>query len=151
MGYTTEFKGEFRMTPAPSAELVLAIMDLAECEDRAEQPAGCPDSWCQWTVTKDRQGIKWNHSEKFYNYQEWLQWIIDNLLKPNGVTLTGSVEYQGEEVGDCGILSVEDGVVRRRKLSVVTDDLAELVAFRDFVLASRWGEQIAQAWKGRRK
>lgn len=31
-------------------------------------PSSQPSLWCDWIPTKDRRGIEWNGSEKFYAY-----------------------------------------------------------------------------------
>jgi hypothetical protein len=74
-------------------------------------PAGQPGLWCQWIPTLDMQGIQWDGNEKFYNYVEWLEYIIENFLKPWGFTLNGEVEYQGEDPGDTGFITVKDNEV----------------------------------------
>jgi hypothetical protein len=56
-------------------------------------------------------GIEWDGGEKFYNYTEWLVYIINKLLEPNGYVLNGVVQWQGEEVGDVGEIFVEDNKV----------------------------------------
>lgn len=74
-------------------------------------PAGQPGLWCHWVPTTDRMGIKWDESEKFYEYKEWLQYIVQHFLKPWGYTCSGSVTWQGEDESDKGILVVTDNVV----------------------------------------
>lgn len=108
MGYTTEFEGRFDFDKPMDAELVLFMMDI---DDQRGKLPGAPDGYCQWVVTKDRLHIMWDGNEKFYDYVEWLQWLIDNKFKPAGLMLTGSVKYSGEEMEDCGTLSIVDGVV----------------------------------------
>jgi hypothetical protein len=56
-------------------------------------------------------GIEWDGGEKFYNYTEWLVYLINKILKPNGYVLNGVVQWQGEEVGDVGEIFVEDNKV----------------------------------------
>jgi hypothetical protein len=70
-----------------------------------------PGLWCQWTPSDDRMGIEWDCGEKFYNYTEWLVYLIHKILAPNGYVLNGTVKWQGEEVGDVGKIIVEDNRV----------------------------------------
>jgi hypothetical protein len=70
-----------------------------------------PGLWCQWVPTDDGTEIEWNGAEKFYHYIEWLEYIIENFLKPWGYKLNGLVEWQGEERGDTGVIQVVDNVV----------------------------------------
>src|SRR5262245_45524459 len=50
--------------------------------DGGEPPWGQPGLWCQWVPTPDRQGIVWDRLEKFYNYVDWLRYLIEHFLKP---------------------------------------------------------------------
>jgi hypothetical protein len=78
-------------------------------------PSTQPSLWCQWIPTEDNMGIEWDGNEKFYCYDEWLAYIIDNFLKPWGITLSGEVEFQGEENDDTGKIIVVDNVVSIEK------------------------------------
>jgi predicted phosphohydrolase len=55
--------------------------------------------------------IEWDGGEKFYNYTEWLVYLINKVLAPNGYVLNGVVEWSGEETGDVGEITVEDNKV----------------------------------------
>ena len=79
--------------------------------DYNEPPKTQPGLWCKWTVGKDNQSIEWDGCEKFYHYKEWLEYIIDNFLKPWGHTLNGIVEYQGEDPDDSGEITVTNNIV----------------------------------------
>lgn len=76
--------------------------------DYNRQPTTQPGLWCQWMAT-DANTIEWDGGEKFYYYSEWLQYIIDNFLTPNGIELSGAVEYFGEDYDDRGIIEIENG------------------------------------------
>lgn len=77
-------------------------------------PKTQPGLWCDWAPTDDGKGIEWNGREKFYNYVEWLEYIIANFLAPKGYVLNGQVQYQGEDIEDQGVLSVKDNILRVR-------------------------------------
>jgi len=80
--------------------------------DYNRPPSTQPGLWCQWRPTQNRKGIKWDEGEKFYNYIEWLQYIIDNFLKEKGYILNGSVNWQGERNEDIGTIQViENNIV----------------------------------------
>jgi hypothetical protein len=79
--------------------------------DYNEPPSTQPSLWCQWKPTSDRMGIEWDGGEKFYNYTEWLVYLIHKFLAPNGYVLNGVVEWSGEESGDVGEIFVEDNKV----------------------------------------
>jgi hypothetical protein len=76
-----------------------------------DPPAGQPGLWCQWVPTEDRTGIEWNGMEKFYDYTEWLAYLIEHFLEPWGYVLNGEVEWQGEDLEDLGKLVVKDNMV----------------------------------------
>lgn len=76
-----------------------------------QPPKTQPGLWCQWRPTSDGTGIEWDGMEKFYNYVEWLEYIINSILAPRGYVLNGSVEWRGEESGDCGTITVENNKV----------------------------------------
>ena len=146
MGYTTEFEGKFSLSAPAPAEVVLAIRDLDG--RKGKLPPGTtpwPDGYCQWVLTADLTGIEWDGEEKFYDYVEWLQAIIDNVLKPAGVALTGTVKYQGESFDDAGTLSVVDGEVVTKETGV---EIADLRAFKDFAIRE-YGEEIVEAYRRR--
>ena len=68
-----------------------------------------PGLWCQWKVTED--ALEWDGGEKFYNYEEWLEYLIDNFFEPLGYILNGEIAWQGEENDDFGTISVEDNII----------------------------------------
>jgi hypothetical protein len=74
-------------------------------------PEGQPGLWCQWVPTKDGKGIEWNGAEKFYEYVEWLEYIIEHFLISWGYTLNGEVEWCGENRDDIGKIIVTDNEV----------------------------------------
>ena len=73
-------------------------------------PIGQPGLWCQWIITEDSE-LKWDGGEKFYCYEEWLDYLIDNFFEPLGYVLNGDIEWQGEESDDFGIIHVVDNMV----------------------------------------
>jgi hypothetical protein len=81
--------------------------------DYNEPPSGQPGLWCQWIPTEDGAGIEWDGGEKFYNYQEWLEYLVQHFLAPWGFILNGAVRWQGEERDDRGFLYVKNNVVSR--------------------------------------
>jgi hypothetical protein len=71
-------------------------------------PSDQPGLWCQWVVS-EADKIEWDGSEKFYHYSEWLAYIVDHFLAPWGYGLSGTVEWQGEDRQDVGIITVRNG------------------------------------------
>ena len=111
MGYTTTFTGQFTITP----ELSLRhYIQLRKIYDQDRGGAGTqPQGYCQWVPTDDGRGLVWDGNEKFYHYVEWLQWLMANVLHPNGYTLEGTVAYQGELLEDVGDIRIAEGVVTK--------------------------------------
>lgn len=72
-----------------------------------------PGLWCQWVVEDDENEMTlvWDGGEKFYNYIEWLKYLINKFFQPWGVMLNGDIEWTGEDSSDFGLISVRDNVV----------------------------------------
>lgn len=66
-----------------------------------------PGLWCQWVPSEDGSTLEWDGGEKFYNYIEWLKYLVDNFLTPWGYSLCGQVFWEGEEPDDFGIIKIE--------------------------------------------
>jgi hypothetical protein len=75
-----------------------------------------PGLWCQWVPNDDGTAIEWDGGEKFYNYIEWLEYIMDNFLIPWGYTLNGKVSWQGENPYDIGQIVIKNNLVRTTKV-----------------------------------
>jgi len=71
---------------------------------------GQPGLYCKWWINDDGE-LEWNGEEKFYDYLEWLQYLIDHFFTEWGVLLNGEIEWQGEEMGDRGKIVVENNVM----------------------------------------
>lgn len=87
--------------------------------DHNEPPDGQPGLWCKWEPSSDDKAIEWNEMEKFYDYVEWLNYLIFHFLKPWGYALNGEVEWNGEGREDIGKIVVEDNIVRALKGEIV--------------------------------
>ena len=76
---------------------------------------GCqPGLWCGWTVYADdevNQTFEHDGGEKFYNYVEWLQYMIENFFTPWGVLLNGEIDWRGEDWDDTGNITVVNNEV----------------------------------------
>jgi hypothetical protein len=102
--------GQENMLGNPAADDVI---------DHNREPSGQPGLWCQWVPSHDGEAIEWNGGEKFYNYVEWLEYIIEHFLKPWGYVLNGTVTWEGEEQGDVGKIIVNDNVVTTKQARLV--------------------------------
>jgi hypothetical protein len=145
MGYSTDFYGQFNVTPTLKAEDVEYLTKFSETRrmarkvdekygvegefyvdgkgyagqgdddtiiDHNRPPKTQPGLWCQWIPTEDGKAIEWDGGEKFYDYVEWIEYLIKKILAPRGYVLNGEVEWQGEERGDIGKIVIKDNVVQ---------------------------------------
>jgi hypothetical protein len=85
--------------------------DSPSVADTNEQPTGQPSLWCHWAPCKDGRQIAWNGGEKFYDYSEWLEYLVEHFLAPWGYTLEGTVKWVGEDLSDQGTLYVAENEV----------------------------------------
>jgi hypothetical protein len=69
-----------------------------------------PGLWCQWELQDDTT-LAWDGNEKFYNYIEWLQYLIAHFFKPWGINLNGECFWQGEDNTDMGKIVITDNVI----------------------------------------
>jgi hypothetical protein len=152
MGYTTDFEGEFNITPALSNKDRVFLKKLSETRRMGRKGLGkeygvegeffvdgsegewghgqgkdaniidynCPPKtqpglWCQWAPNDTGTALEWNGAEKFYEYTAWLKYLIDNILKPRGYTVSGEVTWQGEDAGDFGVLIAKKNKVSTKK------------------------------------
>jgi hypothetical protein len=74
-------------------------------------PSTQPGLWCKWIPSDAGDFIVWDEGEKFYKYIEWLQYIIDNFLKPWGIEANGTVKWRGERFEDIGTILVKNNIV----------------------------------------
>jgi hypothetical protein len=96
MGYDTRFKGSFQLDRPLTIEHANTLNSL---NDKHLQ--GAPsDGYCDWEPNEDGTAIRHNGGEKSYQYVEWIQYIVENLIKPWGYVLNGSVDWHGDEAGD---------------------------------------------------
>jgi hypothetical protein len=155
MGYTTDFKGSFKLNKRLKFEDHEFLNKFAETRrmkrrlpakygvegefyvegtgefgqdsdksvlDYNEPPCTQPGLWCQWVPTKDGKGIEWDGNEKFYNYVEWITYLIDKILKPRGYVLNGEVYWQGEDSGDVGCIVIRKNKVATKKVKLTWED-----------------------------
>jgi hypothetical protein len=69
-----------------------------------------PGLWCQWRLD-DETTLSWDGNEKFYNYIEWLQYLIAHFFEPWGIKLNGECYWQGEDNSDMGKIEIINNVI----------------------------------------
>jgi len=136
MGYSTDFTGSFRIDPPLDDETYTFLINLDKTRRMARHidgygvegefyvgddednvidynspPITQPSLWCQWIPTDKRDQLKWNGGEKFYNYVQWLFYIIHIILEPRNYVVNGNVKYQGDRDDDNGVIQVDDNKI----------------------------------------
>lgn len=106
MGYTTWFDGGLKFNKPVTEELMDRVNDFAE---ERHDPKTHPGYYCQWVIEDEE--LIWDGNEKFYEYDRWLDYLIDNFFKPEGYILNGIISFQGEDSEDFGEIQVVDNVV----------------------------------------
>lgn len=79
--------------------------------DHNRPPSTQPGLWCGWVPSEEGNALEWDGVEKFYNYVEWLSYLINNFLEPAGYKLTGAMFWQGEDNNDTGTIYVKNNVI----------------------------------------
>jgi len=79
--------------------------------DHNGTPPGVPGLWCHWRPDTDTS-LAWDGSEKFYDYEAWLEYLIEHFLAPWGYAVEGTVEFQGEASDDRGVIGIKGNKVR---------------------------------------
>jgi len=79
--------------------------------DNNAPPEDQPGLWCQWSILDDRKTIVWDGGEKFYEYTNWMIYIIEKILQPRGYIVNGEIYWQGEEPDDSGYIRVKNNIV----------------------------------------
>lgn len=84
-----------------------------------------PGLWCQWVIEQETdengeeiQKLVWDENEKFYNYVEWLKYLINHFFERWGVKLNGKIKWSGEEPSDVGIIIVKNNEVTTKELDL---------------------------------
>lgn len=119
MGCTTQFQGRFETDKEMSAELIKELKEFADTRHggNMNHDEDKPGFWCQWVPSEDGHAIEWDQGEKFYEYIDWLKYIIENFMKPNGIVLNGEVRFRGEDFNDVGVLVCVNNEVTVKKTS----------------------------------
>ena len=67
--------------------------------------------WCGWSPSDDGMYLT-AQDGKNYNYTDWLKYLIENFFNPWGYKLNGSINWEGEDSGDVGIIKVTNNQVK---------------------------------------
>ena len=69
-----------------------------------------PGLWCQW-ILRDEETLAWDEGEKFYEYINWLKYLINHFFAKWGIELNGEIYWDGEDCEDKGLIVVENNNV----------------------------------------
>jgi hypothetical protein len=108
MGYTTYYSGGFDISPPLSGPL---SEEMYAFSGERHEGGGFPSIWCDWIPNASGNILMHNDSEKSYEAEGWIRFLIEKFLKPNGHVLNGHVSWSGEENGDTGIIYAKNNVV----------------------------------------
>lgn len=163
MGYTTNFNGQIEIVPPLNAEEIAYLNKFSETRrmsrlegpyfingsemfgqgrdsditDYNSPPQGQPGLWCNWIPTPDGKAIEWNETEKFYQSDKWMKYLIEHFIGSDpkakdtlpflqGHTLNGTIEAQGEDSDDRWDLIVKDNKVFTQDFKFVALTLDEV-------------------------
>lgn len=111
--------GSYYVGNAKSAYLRDKDASIIDCNCA---PAGQPGLWCGWTVHTQTHARKpyltWDGGEKFYNYLEWLCYLLEHFFVRWGYKLNGVIEWVGEDPDDRGKISVVDNHVATARAEI---------------------------------
>ena len=85
----------------------------------------CPGYWCDWHINEKTGVVEWNGAEKFYEYTDWLIFLIENFFEPAGYILNGEFIWIGEDSEDRGKISVVNNKVSEFLGEIVYEDERE--------------------------
>lgn len=91
-------------------------------KDYNTPPEGQPSLWCQWVPNSDGTAVEWDGGEKFYEYVDWIDYLVENFFKPWGYVLNGEVYWCGEDSGDLGRIQIKDNNIKVNAARIVYDD-----------------------------
>jgi hypothetical protein len=115
MWYTTEFIGKLKLNKELDTHTINKINNLNSYNSKDNN---MPKSVCKWIVHDDKKHIIWNWEEKFYYYIEWLDYIIQNILKNNNYVLSGELIAEWEDIeNDISKINVNDNQIIHKILS----------------------------------
>jgi len=113
MGYNTIFSGSLSLSRKLTLAEAKMFLEANEDPDNIDQSPGIR-SYMQWVPSESLDAIVYDGNEKFYDYDKWMQWVLDRLTNMD-ITAHGSIVWSGESAGDVGVLKVQGNVLTVKK------------------------------------
>jgi len=82
-----------------------------------DPPSTQPGLWQHWVPNNNGTKIEWDGGEKFYDYVEWLDYMIDSFIKSWGYKLNGTVKWRGENFDDLGVITVKNNTIEIKTIN----------------------------------
>ena len=109
MGYTTAFEGSLTITPELTPEDWAYYYVHYRGRTKGREYPLTPDSYCDWVVPHEaRDTFRWDGSEKFYNWGDWIRYLIAEFFAPRGYALNGEMKWRGKDALDVGRITVKN-------------------------------------------
>lgn len=121
MGYNTKFSGSLKLSRKLTLAEAKEFLEANEDPDKIKSSLVNCTGYMQWVPSESLDAIVYDGNEKFYDYEHWMQWVLDRLGKMD-VVANGSIVWQGETTGDTGALIVQGGVLKVKRGDVHTPD-----------------------------
>jgi hypothetical protein len=124
MGYTTEFQGEIKITPELTASQIIFIESMHGDmrEWNPEDATRLDFTWFDWELNEARDGLHWDGTEKFYDADEKMKYLIDRCVeKYPQLKFNGVIQAQGEDFDDRWQLIVKNNKVSRKEVKITGD------------------------------
>lgn len=132
MGTTTKFTGRLQFNKEVSrkheAEFLRFVEQCSEQKLDHSVWEPTPNNYCQWRLSFDENHsyLGWVGGEKFYDYVEWLEYLIKHFFGPKGYVLNGKLSWKEEgENGDSGVIKVTENMVTNTEDAVLFRGLGE--------------------------
>lgn len=122
MGYSTEFKGELKISKELTASQIVKLNSMfgEDCRDHPEWDA--KGLYCiDLELDENFTGIRWDGSEKTYDLDKLVNVVIRQMQKDYpDFALSGELLAQGEDISDRWQLYIgDDGLAHRRDVVIV--------------------------------
>lgn len=118
MGYSTYFIGAFKLSKKLTVSQIETLLNITiDPYDVDEEEENWPNDRCPWrpaSATRSRDlevgdgpemcVLESVNEEKMYDWDVWLDFLMEKYFKPWGIEVTGRVYWHGEDSGDSGAI-----------------------------------------------